>query len=365
MASKKKRPSGKSGSSRKKREQHPSVSVAIPIYNEESVLPELYRRLRDVLADIPGEHQIVFVDDGSREGVREILSGIAMADPRVKVVSLARNFGHQTALTAALEYATGDLIVMMDGDLQDTPETIPRFLAKHREGYDVVYAVRKDRKESWLMRTAYSSFYKLIGWLSDIELPQSAGDFSMITRRAADAIRQSPEQNRYLRGLRAWVGFRQTGIEVERASRHSGESKYSFRKLFRLAFDGIISFSLAPLRAATLVGICTTIIAVLIAVYALVSHLFLERSPAGYTTLISAITFFAGVQLLFLGVIGEYIGRIYEEVKRRPHFVVDQVITAESLESGSTRALDELVQPTGVVANALPAATIGSDYVVQ
>ena len=345
--------------------QPPRVSVAIPIYNEETVLPELYRRLRDVLADIPGVHQIVFVDDGSRESVREILSGIAMVDERVVVVSLARNFGHQTALTAALEYATGDLVVMMDGDLQDTPETIPRFIAKHEEGYDVVYAVRKGRKESWLMRTAYSSFYQLIGWLSDIELPQSAGDFSLITRRAAEAIRQSPEQNRYLRGLRAWVGFRQTGIEVERASRHSGESKYSFRKLFRLAFDGIISFSLAPLRAATLVGVCTTGIALVIAAYALFSHLFLESSPAGFTTLISALTFFSGVQLLFLGVIGEYIGRIYEEVKRRPHFVVDQIITSDSLENDSTRALDKLIQPTGVVANALPASNFGANYVVE
>lgn len=335
----------------------PNVSVAIPIYNEESVLPELYRRLRDVLADIPGEHEIVFVDDGSREGVREILSGIAISDTRVKVVSLARNFGHQTALTAALEYVSGDLIVMMDGDLQDTPETIPRFIEKHEEGFDVVYAVRKDRKESWVMRTAYSSFYRIIGWLSDIELPQSAGDFSLITRRVADAIRQSPEQNRYLRGLRAWVGFRQTGIEVKRASRHSGESKYSFRKLFRLAFDGIVSFSLAPLRAATLVGMFVTCCAMLLAAYALFSHLFFARSPAGFTTLISAITFLAGVQLLFLGVIGEYIGRIYEEVKRRPHFVVDQVITAETLENETTRALDDLLQPTGVVANALPSPT--------
>ncbi len=343
----------------------PRLSIAIPIYNEESVLPELYRRLRNVLADIPGEHQIVFVDDGSREGVREILSGIAMADPRVEVVCLARNFGHQTALTAALEYARGDLIVMMDGDLQDTPETIPRFIAKHQEGFDVVYAVRKDRKENWVMRTAYASFYRLIGWLSDIELPQSAGDFSLITRRAAEAIRQSPEQNRYLRGLRAWVGFRQTGIEVERANRHSGEPKYSFRKLFRLAFDGIISFSLAPLRAATLVGVCTTAVALLIAAYALASHLFFQKSPAGFTTLISAITFLSGIQLLFLGIIGEYIGRIYEEVKRRPHFVVDQIINADSLENESTRVLDDLFQPTGVVANALPAAMTGADYVVN
>jgi glycosyltransferase involved in cell wall biosynthesis len=309
----------------------PRVSVAIPIYNEEEVLPELYRRVRDVLAELPGGgHEIVFVNDGSSDGTLEILETLAEIDPQVRVVALSRNFGHQAALTAALDHATGDVVVLMDGDLQDTPETIPRFLEQYAAGYDVVYAVRQRRKEGLLKRACYSAFYRLIARLSDLDLPRDAGDFSLMSRRAVDELRRSPERHRYLRGLRRWVGFRQIGLPVERDARYAGASKYSPRKLFKLAFDGIFSFSVVPLRAATMLGALAIGGSLAFAAFAIVSHLFYSQSPAGFTALIVSVVFLAGVQLLFLGLIGEYIGRIFEQVKQRPQYVVDRVLGEES-----------------------------------
>ncbi|MEX0642352.1 MAG: glycosyltransferase [Pirellulales bacterium] len=306
----------------------PKISVAIPVFNEGSVLPELYRRVANVLADAPGgPHEIVFVDDGSTDGSKELLDVIAQLDPRVTIVALSRNFGHQAALTAGLDHATGDVVVVMDGDLQDTPETIPRFLAEYARGYDVVYAVRRDRKESWPMRLCYAAFYRLIASLADIDLPLGAGDFALLSRRVVDHLRQSQERHRYLRGLRTWVGFKQKGIAVRRAARHSGQPKYTVRKLLQLALDGIFSFSTAPLRAAAVIGSASIAGSLLFACYTLYAKLFLDRAPAGFTALALAITFFAGVQLLFLGIIGEYVGRVYEEVKRRPHYIIDRVVT--------------------------------------
>jgi dolichol-phosphate mannosyltransferase len=297
----------------------------VPVYNEESNLPELYRRLKAVLSRIPGQHQMLFVNDGSRDGTGDILSAMALCDPQVKAVHFARNFGHQAALSAALDHAGGDAVVLMDGDLQDTPESIPRFVAEHQRGFDVVYAIRIKRKESWLLRTAYASFYWLISRISDVDLPQGAGDFGLMSARVLRIVRACPERHRYLRGLRRWAGFRQTGIEVERDARYRGESKYNWLKLFRLAADGIFSFSAVPLRAASWMGMLTISGASMFSLYASVAHLFFSRSPQGFTALITAITFLAGVQLIFLGVIGEYIGRIYEQVKQRPLYLVDRV----------------------------------------
>ena len=325
----------------------PRVTVAIPIFNEEEVLPELYRRVRDVLAELPGDgHEMVFVDDGSSDGTFEILTTLAEIDPQVRAVALSRNFGHQAALTAALDQATGDVVVLMDGDLQDAPETIPLFLEKHAEGYDVVYAIRQQRKEGWLKRTCYASFYRIISRMSEIELPRDAGDFALLSRRVVDELRRSPERHRYLRGMRCWVGFRQTGIPVIRDARYAGDSKFSARKLLRLAFDGIFSFSVMPLRIATVLGALVVAGSTLFAAYATLVHLFLSRSPQGFTALIVAVTFLAGVQLLFLGLCGEYIGRIYEQVKQRPQYVVDRVVTMEALdltrERSSTPAVESL-----------------------
>jgi len=330
----------------------PRVSVAIPIYNEEAVLPELYRRVRDVLADVPGDgHEIVFVDDGSTDGTLEILAELAKLDPRVRVVALSRNFGHQAALTAALDEVSGDVVVLMDGDLQDAPETIPQFLEKYAAGYDVVYAIRQQRKEGLLLRGCYAAFYRLISRLSEIELPHDAGDFSLLSRRVVEHLRRSPERHRYLRGMRTWVGFRQVGVPVVRDARFAGDSKYSARKLLKLAFDGIFSFSVVPLRIATLIGAVVTIGSLIFAAYAVAVHLFSARSPQGFTALIVSIVFLSGVQLLFLGLCGEYIGRIYEQVKQRPHYVIDRILTADGHSWRPPRPAADpssrLLEPTG------------------
>jgi len=306
-----------------------NLTVAVPLYNEQANLPELYRRLKAVLKTIPGHHQLLFVNDGSTDGTADLLSSLVLCDSSVRAVHFARNFGHQAALSAALDHANGDAVVLMDGDLQDTPETIPRFVSEHQRGYDVVYAVRTKRKENWLLRTAYAGFYWLIARISDVDLPQGAGDFGLMSARVLKIVRSCPERHRYLRGLRSWTGFRQTGIEVERDVRFRGESKYSWLKLFRLAADGIFSFSAVPLRAASWMGFLTIGCAAIFTMYATVAHLFFSRSPQGFTALITAITFLAGVQLIFLGVIGEYIGRIYEQVKQRPLYLVDRIECSE------------------------------------
>jgi dolichol-phosphate mannosyltransferase len=291
----------------------------------------LYERLRNVLDSLPGgPHQVIFVDDGSRDGTAEILESFSCIDPRVVVVSLSRNFGHQAALMAALDFAAGNVIVVMDADLQDTPETIPKFLEHYAQGFEVVYAVRTNRKEGLFLRTCYRLAYRLIDALADIRLPRGAGDFALISRRVADLLRNSTERHRYLRGLRTWVGFKQLGIPVERAARSAGKSKYTFRGLCRLALDGVFSFSTLPLRAATLVGALTMAASLAFAAYNVFAKLYLGIVPQGFTALICSITFLSGVQLLFLGVIGEYVGRIYAEVKRRPHYVVDRVLRVES-----------------------------------
>jgi dolichol-phosphate mannosyltransferase len=305
----------------------PRVSVAISLYNEEEVFPELLRRLRAVLDTIPGgPHEVVFVDDGSADGTFEKVAAAAAEDPRVVGVSLSRNFGHQAALSAALDYVTGDVVVVMDGDLQDAPEVIPRFLEEHRKGFDVVYARRTGRKEGWVLRACYFVFYRLIAALSSVRLPLDAGDFSLLSRRVVEEVNAIPEHHRYLRGLRTWVGFRQTGIPVERSARSAGSSRYTIGKLLRLAFDGVFAFSMGPLRAAAILGLLAVAGALLFSAYAVYVKFALGKSPQGFTALILVVTFFSGVQLLFLGVIGEYLGRVYEETKRRPQYVVGKTV---------------------------------------
>ena len=303
------------------------LSVAVPVYNEEESLPLLLARLGAVLDALPGgPHEMVFVNDGSRDATLQLLRAAAAADPRVRAVSLSRNFGHQQAITAALDHATGDAVLVMDADLQDTPESIPQFVGLFLQGYDVVYAQRVARKEAAWKRAAYYGFYRLAARLSTVPLPLDAGDFGLMSRRVVDLLRAMPERHRYLRGMRAWAGFRQIGVPVERAERGAGESKYSLRRLMGLAFDGIFAFSVIPLRAAAAAGVLAMLLSALFALYSLVAKLFLGQSPQGFTALILVITFLSGVQLLFLGVIGEYLGRVYEEVKQRPTYVVGEVL---------------------------------------
>ncbi len=303
------------------------LSVAIPIHNEESVLPELLRRLRAVLETVAGgPHEIVFVDDGSTDRTFEMLAAAAKEDERIVVLSLSRNFGHQAAITAGLDHVTGDAAVVMDGDLQDVPEVIPKFVEKFQQGYDVVYAQRVRRKEPWLLRICYFVFYRMMATLSDIRLPLDSGDFGLMSRRVVEEVKKMLEHHRYLRGMRSWVGFRQTGIAVERAERHSGKSKYSVMGLVKLAFDGIFAFSIVPIRAAALFGAFVMFLSSLYVVYSVYTRIFLQQSPQGFTALIVAMTFFTGIVLFFLGVIGEYVGRIYEETKARPEYIVGRTV---------------------------------------
>jgi len=305
------------------------LSVGIPLHNEEAVLPELLRRVLGVLDGIDGgPHELILVDDGSSDRTRELVAEASRRDPRVVLVSLSRNFGHQAALSAGLDQVTGDALVLMDGDLQDPPEGIPLLLASYRQGYDVVYARRQRRKENVLLRMAYFVFYRLIASLSTTRLPLDSGDFSLMSRRVVNEIRNVPEHNRYLRGLRTWVGFQQVGIPMERDARAAGRSKYSVRGLLRLALDGIFAFSTAPIRAAALLGTIAMFLAILFALYAVYARVVLHRSPQGFTSVIVVMTFLSGVNLFFLGIIGEYVGRVYEEAKARPHYIVRQLIRA-------------------------------------
>jgi glycosyltransferase involved in cell wall biosynthesis len=303
------------------------LSIAIPLHNEQSVLPELLRRTRVVLDQVPGgPHEIIFVDDGSTDRTLAILEEAVEQDSRIQVISLSRNFGHQAAITAAMDHVTGEAAVVMDGDLQDVPEMIPQFVQKYQQGYDVVYAQRIRRKEPWPLRICYFVFYRLMRWLSDIRLPLDSGDFGLMSRRVIDQVRRMPEHHRYLRGLRSWVGFRQTGLNVERAERHSGKSKYSLMRLMKLAADGLFAFSIVPIRAAALFGGFVMFLSSLYVLYALYAKIFLHESPQGFTALLVAVTLLSGIVLFFLGVIGEYVGRIYEETKARPQYIVDRIV---------------------------------------
>jgi polyisoprenyl-phosphate glycosyltransferase len=311
----------------RQREDVTRLSIAIPVYNEEAVVPELLQRVRAVLTAIPGgPHELLFVDDGSSDRTVQLLEAAAEEDPRIRIVVLSRNFGHQAAFSAALAHVSGDAIVLMDGDLQDAPEAIPEFIERYREGYEVVYARRVRRKEGVLLRTAYSLSYRLIAWSSNITLPLDAGDFALLSRRVVDTVNALPERQRYLRGLRTWVGFRQIGVDVERHERWAGRPKYTLSRLAQLAFDGLLAFSVAPLRAAAVVGAAGVALSTVFAVYAIYVRVVLGHSPEGFTALLVAFTFLSGIQLFFMGVIGEYIGRIYEETKGRPTFIVARVI---------------------------------------
>jgi dolichol-phosphate mannosyltransferase len=303
------------------------VTIAIPIHNEEEVIPALLSRVLAVLDATPGgPHEMLLVDDGSRDRSLALLEEAARRDPRVTVVVLSRNFGHQAALTAAFDHARGDAMMLMDGDLQDPPEALPELLARLDEGFDVVYVRRTRRKEPLWLRASYHLAYRIIARLSKLALPVDAGDFALLSRRAIDAMRALPERQRYLRGLRSWVGFRQTGVAVERAARAGGESKYSVRRLIGLALDGAFAFSTAPLRFIGVLGGFALLGSLAFSAFAVYARFALGRSPAGFTALTVLGTLLGGMILLSLWIIGEYVGRIYEEVKHRPVYIVDRVV---------------------------------------
>ena len=300
----------------------PTLSVVIPIFNEEETLEVLYARLSKVLDGLGEDYEVIFVNDGSRDRSELILRDIQKRNPRFKSIHFSRNFGHQTAITCGFDHAKGNAVIAMDGDLQDPPEVLPDLLARWREGYDVVYAVRQKRKEGLLKRTAYKTFYWVLHKVSYLDIPLDSGDFSLIDRRVIDVLQSMPERNRFVRGLRTWAGFRQIGYEYAREARFAGQSKYSLGKLMKLAFDGLVSYSYVPLRLVSNVGLLVSMTALAYMGYLLVARMFGDMPIQGWTSTVVILLFLGGIQLLSLGVIGEYVGRIFEEVKHRPQYVV-------------------------------------------
>jgi glycosyltransferase involved in cell wall biosynthesis len=307
-----------------KKPQH-ELSLVIPVYNEQDNLTLLYQRLCASLEPINTSFEIVFINDGSRDDSLHILQTLAAKDGRVCIIDLSRNFGHQVAISAGLDHAGGHGVIIMDADLQDPPEVLPEFIAKWREGYDVVYAIRAKRKEGWLKRNLYAVFYRLLQRIANIEIPLDAGDFCIMDRRVVDELNGMPERSRFVRGLRSWIGLRQTGLAYERQSRNAGQPKYTFSRLIYLALDGLVSFSFLPLHLITLLGFGVSTLSILLAIFYAIKKLTVGLNPPGFATTIVAILFLAGVQLITIGVIGEYVGRIFEEVKRRPLYIVRRI----------------------------------------
>lgn len=312
----------------------PDISVVLPVYNEEENLPELYQRLTTVLDATGLQYELVFVDDGSHDSSLAQLEALSAQDQRVVAVELARNFGHQIAISAGLAQSRGRGVIVMDSDLQDPPEALPQFIHRWQEGYDVVYAIRTQRKEGWLKQMSYKLFYRLLQRAAHIEIPLDSGDFCIMDRRVVDMLTAMPERNRFVRGIRSWVGLRQTGLAYERHARHAGQPKYTLTRLIRLALDGIISFSYMPLKFIMMVGLAISLLSIFIAIFYTIKKLTVGLSPPGFATLTVAIFFLSGIQLITLGVMGEYVGRIFEEVKQRPLYVVRRVVrqTTHSVE---------------------------------
>ncbi len=304
-------------------------SIIIPIYNEQATIPELLQRLAVVLKSLTEPVEVIFVEDGSKDTSFVQLEAAHRADPRLKVIRFSRNFGHQIAISAALDMAKGDAVILMDGDLQDPPELLPQMIEEWKRGAQVVYTVKKSRKENPLKRLAFKSFYRVLHALSTVNIPMDAGNFSLLDRRVVEVMRKMPERHRYISGLRAWIGFKQVGITYDRGARFAGEPQMSLRRLVHLAMDGIFSFSNVPLRVAVYVGFISALISFIGGFFVLYEKFFTDKAILGWTSTIVSITFLGGMILMTLGVIGEYIGRIYDEVKQRPLYVVREMVGFE------------------------------------
>lgn len=299
------------------------ISIIAPIYNEFENIPELYRRVKAVMDSQDLTWELVLVDDGSTDGSTERLRELARQDRRVRPVIFARNFGHQVAVTAGLDYARGAAVVIIDADLQDPPEVIPALIAKWREGYEVVYAVRAEREgETWFKRTTAALFYRLIYRITDVKIPLDTGDFRLLDRKVVDVLGRMRERHRFLRGMAAWVGFRQVGVPYKRAARFAGVTKYPFKKMLRLALNAITSFSYFPLQMATYAGFISAGIAIVAIPVVIALRLAGSQFFGGQATTLIAVLFLGGVQLISLGVLGEYLGRLYDEAKGRPLYIV-------------------------------------------
>jgi polyisoprenyl-phosphate glycosyltransferase len=319
------------------------ISIIVPLFCEESVIDEFHLRMSSVLARL-GKlylYELIYINDGSTDSTGAKLKAIAEKSPFVRVLHLSRNFGHQNAITAGFDYAIGDAVVVIDGDLQDPPEAIPRLIEKWEENYQVVYAIRKKRKgESWFKLITASLFYRILDKLSDTEIPADTGDFRLLDRVVVDALKQIREKSRYIRGLISWIGFNQIGVEYERDARYSGNSKYSLWIMFRFAIDGLTGFSDKPLRVGCHLGLLITLFSTLILGWVIIGKVFYpDRVVQGWTSLAALVLFIGGVQLFFIGIIGEYIGRIYRETKNRPLYFVGQT---DGMDSARAKSLMEI-----------------------
>jgi dolichol-phosphate mannosyltransferase len=298
-------------------------SIVIPLYNEESGLPVLVERLQELIAQFDGPAEVVLVDDGSRDGTYELAQAVSVKDARFKLIQFSRNFGHQVAITAGMDAASGDAVIIMDADLQDPPHVVLQMIEKWKEGYEVVYGLREHRQGERLFKTATASmFYGLLHRIADIDTPVDVGDFRLVDRKALDAFLQMRENNRYVRGMFSWVGFRQTGVSYTREERYAGTTHYTLSKMVKLASNGILGFSSAPLRLALSMGVFLAIASVIYGVVVIALKLAGVSVVPGYASLLFAITFLSGIQLAVMGMVGLYVGRIYDEARARPLYVV-------------------------------------------
>ncbi len=303
----------------------PDISVVVPVFNEECTIAELFTRIKDAVTKISDYYEIIFVNDGSSDNTLSKLIDVSELDESVFYINFSRNFGHQIAVTAGLDYCQGKAVIIIDGDLQDPPELIPELYAKHKEGYEVVYAKRAERKgESLFKKLTAKLFYRILKRLTSVNIPLDTGDFRLIDRKVVNYLRKMPEQNKFLRGQIAWLGFRQTHVLFSRDKRKHGKTGYSLSKMIRFALDGITGFSDKPLQFVSKAGIFISFISLLIIIYAMYSHFILERTMAGWTSLIISTMFIGGIQLISIGIIGEYIGRMNKNILNRPPYIVER-----------------------------------------
>ncbi|MGQ9502760.1 MAG: glycosyltransferase family 2 protein [Anaerolineae bacterium] len=323
--------------------ERPRYSIVAPCYNEEGVLYELHKRVSTVMDSTGEPWELVLVNDGSQDRTPDIMRELHQRDPRVKIVDFARNFGHQIAVTAGLDFASGDAVVIIDADLQDPPQVILDMVQKWKEGYEVVYAVRTHRKgESWFKKFTASLFYRLIYRITDVKIPLDTGDFRLMDRRVVDVLKQMRERHRFIRGMTSWVGFRQTGVYYVREERFAGQTHYPFRKMFKFALDAITGFSYLPLQLATYLGFAIAMLSAIAAVAVIFARLFMGTTPFyGQATTLVCVLFIGGVQLITLGIIGEYLGRIYDEVKGRPLYILRETIGFEGTQVPSARQVSQ------------------------
>jgi polyisoprenyl-phosphate glycosyltransferase len=303
----------------------PTFSIVVPVFNECESLPELYRRVKETMQSTGESWELIFVDDGSHDESTEIIRSLGKQDPHVRPIIFARNFGHQIAITAGLDYSQGRAVVVMDSDLQDPPEVILELIAKWREGYQVAYAVRAEREgETWFKKTTASLFYRIIYRITDVKIPLDTGDFRLMDRQVVEVLKQMRERHRFPRGMVAWVGFRQAPVPYRRAARFAGTTKYPFKKMFKLALDAVTSFSYFPLQVASYIGFVAAGVSIIVIPVVIVMRLFGHEAFLGQASTLLAVLFLGGVQLICMGVLGEYIGRIYDEVKGRPLYIVSE-----------------------------------------